>query len=162
MWLKNFKILTLLAMVNILAGCNKSKPQIPQPKEQLPDLIATSLTVTYFSDTLIKYSYTIKNIGEARANMDGLTTADDDNLSVGACQTEDTISSVSDVPAGGTIVGSSPLGFLIPGQSRSGSFHFYFYNIDRAKYRYLKLIVDVKSSVKESYENNNTIFCKIN
>ena len=121
-----------------------------------PDLVVSALSVTAHTATSITYAYTIKNIGTAPANMDGPTSADADNLSVQAYLSADTIyGNAGDIPAGGTIVGTSPLGFLNPGQTISGTFTSTA-TVNPSATPYLVLKVDQDNLVDESDETNNT------
>lgn len=122
----------------------------------LPDLIVSKLEVVSFTATSITYSYTIKNVGTAPANLDGPTSADFDNVSVQAFLSQDTIfNNAGDIPAGGTILGTSPLGMLNPGDTFTGSFTSGV-SQDPATFSYLTLMVDWGNVVAESDETNNT------
>jgi hypothetical protein len=121
-----------------------------------PDLVVTSLSVTSYTLTSIAYNYTIKNIGTASANLDGPTPANEDNVSVQAYLSADTIfNNTNDIAAGGTILGNSPLGNLAPGATFSGSFSASA-PVDPSVTPYLTLMVDWEDVVDESNETNNT------
>ena len=122
-----------------------------------PDLIVQSLTVDEFTSNSIAYSYVIKNIGNAPANLDGPTNEDHDNVGVQAFLSQDTIFNNSgDSPAGGTILGLSPLGELAPGETFIGSFAASTF-VDPSTMNYLTLKVDYGDVVDELDEDNNTI-----
>jgi hypothetical protein len=122
-----------------------------------PDLVVSALSVTSWTPNSISYSYTIKNIGTAPANLDGPTSADSDNVSVQAYLSADTVfANGGDIPAGGSIVGSSPLGNLNPGQTLNGSFTSGA-AVDPNATPYLVLMVDSGNVVAESNERNNTL-----
>jgi len=105
--------------------------------------------------TSIDYCYEITNIGNAPANLDGPTAAEFDNVNVQAFVSADTIfRNAGDVAAGGTILGSSPLGFLNPGEIFSGCFGS-FTSVDTAVTPFLLLMVDFGQRVSESNETNN-------
>ena len=114
-----------LAAIAAFSGCSESDDSGSRPNSPLrplggggPDLILTSLTVTVQSANSISYSWTIQNVGDSPANLDGPTSNEADNVSVQAFLSQDTIfENAGDSPAGGTILGLSPLGLLNPGQS---------------------------------------------
>lgn len=123
----------------------------------VPDLIVLELQVLGHTADSITYSYVIRNIGTGPANLDGPTAADADNVSVQAYLSDDTIfNNAGDAPAGGTILGPSPLGLLNPGQTFSGSFSSGTLGANPADYAYLTLMVDWGEVVAESDETNNT------
>jgi len=127
------------------------------PAGQQPDLVVSDLKVLGLWGDAIQYQYTIKNIGTAPANLDGPTMDNEaDNVSVQAFLSQDTIFNNSgDAGAGGTIVGLSPLGYLNPGESRTGSFKC---TVDNpSNWNYLTLKVDWGESASESNESNNTL-----
>ncbi|MCI5144342.1 MAG: hypothetical protein D3923_02165 [Candidatus Electrothrix sp. AR3] len=127
----------------------------------LPDLVVTSLKVTSVTSDSIEYSYTIKNIGAVPANLDGPTAENFDNVSVQALLSADTLFDNSgDIPAGGTVIGISPLGDLDPGETFNGSFAASAV-VDTSATPYLVLKVDWGDVVDESDENNNTLAEKI-
>lgn len=127
----------------------------------MPDLVITSLKVTSFSPDSIQYTYTIKNIGTSPANLDGPTAEDSDNVSVQAYLSADTVfNNAGDIAAGGTILGSSPLGNLEPGETFTGSFGASA-TVDPSATPYLILKVDWGSVVDEANEDNNTRAVKI-
>jgi hypothetical protein len=133
----------------------------PSCGTSMPDLVVTSLKVTSFSPDSIQYAYTIKNIGTGPANLDGPTAEDSDNVSVQAYLSTDTVfNNTGDIPAGGTILGASPLGNLAPGETFSGSFGASA-TVDPSATPYLVLQVDWGSVVDESNEDNNTRAVKI-
>ncbi|MEO8497239.1 MAG: hypothetical protein ABI614_19375 [Planctomycetota bacterium] len=62
-------------------------------------------------------------MGPAPANLDGLTTANHDNVSVQAFVSADMVfNNGGDIGAGGSILGVSPLGMLNPGETLTGTF----------------------------------------
>ncbi len=129
----------------------------PPPTGQ-PDLVVTSLTLNIFSPNFIRYSYTITNAGTAPANLDGPTGENYDNVSVQAFISEDEIfNNYGDTPAGGTILGPSPLGELAPGESFTGSWYCSLNNVDTNNSYFLTLMADWGEAEEESDESNNTI-----
>jgi hypothetical protein len=121
------------------------------------DLVVSSLSVSSWSAGRIDYDYTITNIGDAAANLDGPTDASFDNVAVQAFLSADTVFyNAGDVPAGGVRLGPSPLGYLEPGESFSGSFHATT-TVDPAATPYLILMADWGAVVAESDEENNTL-----
>ncbi|MFZ1946835.1 MAG: CARDB domain-containing protein [bacterium] len=120
------------------------------------DLIISQLTVTSWTASGISYSYTVMNIGSAPVNMDGPTDEEYDNLDVQAFLSYDTIfNNAGDVAAGGTILGLSPLGYLDPGDTFSGSFSA-TPDADPCSMPYLTMKVDWGNEVSELDETNNT------
>ncbi|UCD95339.1 MAG: T9SS type A sorting domain-containing protein [Candidatus Zixiibacteriota bacterium] len=120
-----------------------------------PDLIISSLEITSFTPR-IDYSYTIMNIGEAPANLDGPTEAAHDNVKIQGFVSPDTVfGNTGDIPVGGTIIGQSPLGYLDPGEAFIGSFYV-GPELPPNPPPYLTLKVDWGSVVDESDETNNT------
>lgn len=110
-----------------------------------PDLIVTELVVTFASDELIEYDYTIKNIG--------CGPADGDIVSVQAYLSDDDIfGNAGDIPAGGTYLFPPP-GTLYPGDTFSGS---WYATVDATQREWLTLMVDWGEVVDESDETNNT------
>lgn len=151
-------VLSLL-VAPLLLGSTCDIPTFPGFE---PDLVVTSLTVdSVHPDATdgynITYSWTIKNVGATPANLDGPTSVDSDNVAVQAYLSADTVfNNGGDVPAGGTILGVSPLGALAPGESRSGSFGCTCV-VDVSATPYLTLKVDWGDVVAESDEANNTL-----
>ncbi len=88
--------------------------------QNLPDLICT-LKIIDIAPDRVNYVYTIKNIGTGNANLDGPTNAQSDNLSIQGYFSKDEVYDASDIPAGGTIIGTSPLGLLKPQTIRTSS-----------------------------------------
>jgi hypothetical protein len=129
----------------------------------LPDLIVTELEVLDFVEDvppgagMIEYGYTIQNVGGMPANLDGPTALDADNVSVQALLSADDIfGNAGDLPAGGRILGSSPLGWLNPGETFSGSWGADPAAVNLLTHPYLVLMVDWGDVVAESDESNNT------
>lgn len=126
-----------------------------------PDLVLTELVVTSWTVNRIDYRYTLKNIGNAPANLDGPTSEQYDNVKVQAFLSADTIfNNAGDVAAGGSIIGLSPLGQLAPGASFTGSFGGSV-TVNLAATPYLTLKVDWGEVVAESNETNNTLAVRI-
>ena len=120
-----------------------------------PDLVISSLTASLVGGGRVSYSFTITNVGNKPANLDGPTDSNPDNVSVQAFISKDTLfRNKGDLPAGGTIVGLSPLGYLKPGRSRKGSFSASISG-DVRELPYLILMVDWGNAVDESNEDNN-------
>lgn len=140
-----------------LCICTGSGAQVVPPKPtQIPDLIISSLSAKFIAPNKVQYSWTITNIGTGPVNLDGPTPANSDNLSVQAMVSKDTVfGNAGDVPAGGTIIGVSPLGNLAPGASRNGSFTATV-QANFTQLPHLVLKVDPSNAVAELNENNNT------
>ena len=120
-----------------------------------PDLVISSLTASLVGEGRVSYSFIITNVGNAPANLDGLTDANHDNVSVQAYISKDTLfGNDGDLPAGGTIIGHSPLGQLKPGASRKSSFSASIRG-DAHEFPYLILMVDWGKTISESNEDNN-------
>jgi len=125
--------------------------------QDLPDLVVTDLAVTSYTANSIAYSYTVANVGDAQANLEGPTPSDFDNVGVQAYLSADQIfANAGDIPAGGTVLGMSPLDPLPPGGTFSGSFSC-TQTVDPTTHPYLVLKVDWGQVVDESDETNNTL-----
>ena len=127
-----------------------------------PDLIVTSLIVTSYSPTAIYYDYTIKNIGDAPADLYGQTQPDIHQVAVQGFLSQDTVfNNAGDIAAGGVVV-TNPGGYLAPGESLSGSWSCGWNSptVDPSVRPYLTLKVDWDSSggdnLEEIDETNNT------
>lgn len=122
---------------------------------EMPDLVISMLTVTSVETDEMVYHFTITNIGNAPADMDGPTDADHDNLSTQGVLSNDLIyGNGDDSAAGGGVLGSSPLGYLDPGESinwyrNPGTF------VNPCTMNYLLVKVDQHDYVDEWDENNN-------
>ena len=140
-----------------LCICTGAGAQVVPPKPpKIPDLVISSLSAKFIAPNRVQYSWTITNIGTGPVNLDGPTAANSDNLSVQAMVSKDTVfGNAGDVPAGGTIVGVSPLGNLAPGASRNGSFTATV-QANFTQLPHLILKVDPSNAVAELNENNNT------
>lgn len=124
-------------------------------QDECADLIVSDLIVTSFNENSISYDYTIKNIGEDAADLNGPTSSNSDNISIQCFVSSDTIfNNGNDTPAGGTILGASPLPVLAQGETFSGSFNA---NVDFSPEDtpYLKIKVDWGEQLSECLENNN-------
>ena len=153
-----FIVALRLSMVGAaLCLCAGAGAQIVPPKPtQIPDLIISSLSAKIVAPNRVQYSWTITNIGTGPLNLDGPTAANSDNLKVQAMISKDTVfGNAGDVPAGGTIIGVSPLGNLAPGASRNGSFTATF-QANLTQLPHLVLKVDPGNVVTELNETNNT------
>jgi hypothetical protein len=166
-----------LAFLSALIGCSardyptqtrsESRADV-KDATQLPDLIVMTLTVDGVTPNSISYSYTIQNIGDGPADLEGPTGSVPDNVSVQAFLSHDTIfNNADDVAAGGTVVVfSSPAGVLNPGETLSGSFGSGFNTppaptADPCDYEYLVMKVDWGEVEAESDEANNTLAAPI-
>ena len=140
-----------------LCICTGAGAQIVPPKPtKIPDLVISSLSAKIIAPNRIQYSWTITNVGTGAVNLDGPTAANSDNLSVQAMVSKDTVfGNTGDVPAGGTIIGVSPLGNLAPGASRNGTFTATV-QANLTQLPHLVLKVDPGNTVAELNENNNT------
>lgn len=149
----------LLAMGLALCVCSGVNAQVklpPPPKPLLlPDLVVSSLSAKFIAPNRIQYSWTITNVGTGPANLEGPNPASSDNLKVQAFVSKDTVyGNAGDVPAGGTIVGTSPLPKLDPQQSRSGTFTATV-QVNLTQLPHLVLKVDPGNEMAELNENNN-------
>ena len=150
----------LLAMGIALCVCSGVNAQVklpPPPKPLLlPDLVVSSLSAKFIAPNRIQYSWTITNVGTGPANLEGPSPASSDNIKVQAFVSKDTIfGNAGDVPAGGTIVGTSPLPKLDPQTSRSGTFTATI-QANLTQLPHLVLKVDPGNVLAELNENNNT------
>lgn len=119
------------------------------------DLIIESFEITTYDETSISYSYTIKNIGEGIADLNGPTSENFDNISIQCFMSEDTIfNNEDDLPAGGAILGISPLPILSQNETFSGSFSA---NVTSSpnNFAYLKAKIDWSNQLSECLEDNN-------
>jgi subtilase family serine protease len=141
----------------VCSGVNAQVKLPPPPKPLLlPDLVVSSLSAKFIAPNKVQYSWTITNVGTGPANLEGPTPANTDNLSVQAFVSKDTVyGNAGDVPAGGTIVGTSPLPKLDPGKSRSGTFTATV-QANFTQLPHLVLKVDPGNAMAELNENNNT------
>ena len=141
----------------VCSGVNAQVNLPPPPKPLLlPDLVISSLSAKFIAPNKVQYSWTITNVGTGPANLEGPNPANTDNLSVQAFVSKDTVyRNAGDVPAGGTIVGTSPLPKLDPGKSRSGTFTATV-QANLTQLPHLVLKVDPGNAMVELNENNNT------
>jgi hypothetical protein len=158
---RKFLVALKLSMIGtalcICTGAGAQQKVVPPPKPpQIPDLVISSLSAKFIAPNKVQYFWTITNIGTGPVNLDGPTAANSDNLSVQAMVSKDTVfGNAGDVPAGGTIVGVSPLGSLASGASRNGSFTATV-QANFTQLPHLILKVDPSNAVAELNENNNT------
>ncbi len=149
----------LLATALALCVCAGARAQnvVPPPKPlPIPDLVVSSLSAKFIAPNRIQYSWTITNVGIGPANLEGPNPASSDNIKVQAFVSKDTVfGNAGDVPAGGTIVGTSPLPKLDPGQSRSGTFTATV-DANLTQKPHLVLKVDSANAMVELKEDNNT------
>jgi hypothetical protein len=141
----------------VCAGANAQEKIVVPPKPlKVPDLVISSLSAKLVAPNRVQYSWTITNVGSGPANLDGPTASNADNVSVQAMLSKDTIfGNAGDVPAGGTILGTSPLGSLAPLASKSGTFTSNFQG-SITQLPHLVLKVDAGNVLSELNENNNT------
>jgi hypothetical protein len=147
--------LGLLTITVALCICSSAGAQNPQPV-QIADLVISSLSAKFIAPNKVQYSWTITNVGTGPARLEGPTLASSDNVKVQAMLSKDTVfGNAGDIPAGGTIVGPSPLANLAPQASKSGSFTANFQG-NLSQLPHLVLKVDFGKVVTELNENNNT------
>jgi hypothetical protein len=140
------------------ASAQEAAPKIiPPPKPiKVPDLVISSLSAKLVPPNKVQYSWTITNVGSGAAKLEGPTPGSADNVSVQAMLSKDTVfGNAGDLPAGGTIVGNSPLPDLAPLASKSGTFTATIQG-SITQLPHLVLKVDSRSVVVELNENNNT------
>jgi len=152
--------LKLIVMALALCACSGVHAQVklppPPTPPQIPDLVISLLSAKFIPPNKVQYSWTITNMGTGPVNLDGPTASNADNLKVQAVLSKDTVfGNAGDVPAGGTIVGSSPLGNLAPLASKSGTFTATFQG-NLTQHSHLVLKVDPGNVVAELNEDNNT------
>jgi hypothetical protein len=157
---KGNRVTTLKLFVVAMAWgvCSTVSAQnvVPPKPAKISDLLISSLSAKFIAPNKVQYSWTITNIGTGAINLDGPTANNSDNLSVQAMVSKDTVfGNAGDVPAGGTIIGVSPLGNLAPGTSRSGTFTATV-QANFTQLPHLILKVDPGNAVAELNENNNT------
>jgi hypothetical protein len=84
-----------------------------------PDLIVTDLEVTSYTETDIYYSYTIKNVGDEPAVLEGPTGDHYDNVSVQALLSADQIyGGIGDLSAGGRVLSLEKRSQVLSGARR--------------------------------------------
>jgi hypothetical protein len=151
--------LKLIVIATALCACSGVSAQsvVNPPKPlKVPDLVISSLSAKLVPPNKIQYSWTITNVGNAPAKLEGPTPASSDNVSVQAMLSKDTVfGNAGDLPAGGTIVGNSPLADLAPGASKSGTFTATVPG-SITLLPHLVLKVDSRNVLSELNENNNT------
>jgi len=148
-------LLCILITALVLVPTTASPQKPGQLPKRAPNLVVSSLSARLVGTNSVEYKWTITNVGDAPANLDGPTSAQTDNVSVQAYISKDTVfGNAGDLPAGGTIIGLSPLGMLAPHASRAGSFTATIH-ASAALYPYLVLKVDWGSVVAESNEDDN-------
>jgi CARDB protein len=154
---KLIPVLTLSLIAAAFCVCPGAGAQVVPPKPtKIPDLTISSLSAKIIAPNRVQYSWTITNVGTGSVSMDGPTASNSDNLSVQAMVSKDTVfGNAGDVPAGGTILGVSPLGNLAPGASRSGTFTATV-QANLSQLPNLVLKIDPGNVVTELNENNNT------
>jgi CARDB protein len=152
-----FKLLAMGVALCVCSGVNAQVKLPPPPKPLLiPDLVVSSLSAKFIAPNRIQYSWTITNVGTGPVNLAGPTASNADNVKVQAFVSKDTVfGNAGDVPAGGTILGPSPLGKLDPQGSKSGTFTATF-QANLTQLPHLVLKVDPGNVVAELNENNNT------
>lgn len=120
-----------------------------------PDLVISSLTARFIKPDKVEYEWSITNVGTADANLDGPTKSEADNVSIQAFVSKDPVfQNDDDKPAGGTILGLSPLGKLAPGESKKGQFTATI-KVATRDYPYLVMMADWGKVVAEQSETNN-------
>ncbi len=126
------------------------------------DLIISELKIDSFSTNKITYSFGIKNIGIIPAILDGPTEAQYDNVGFQAFLSSDTIfNNAGDIPAGGSILGFSPLGNLeADGTVFRGDFSASV-SVDTLTHPYLTIQIDWSGKIDECNENNNIFYVLI-
>lgn len=157
-------IFVLIASILFIQNIDAQKLQNHAEKRKLnsnfkkivrcSDLIVSKLKVTKMTSTTIAYSYQIKNIGKGTASLEGATKVAHDNIKVQAFLSKDNKYSKDDLPAGGTIVASSPAGKLTSGQVKNGKFKSTVKKNPK-NYKFLILLVDWGKTLKECNERNN-------
>jgi hypothetical protein len=144
----NYIVCIILFVVTFLASGQVSAQ---------PDLIVSELSVTSYAANYIYYSYTIKNVGDVPAILEGPTGVSNDNVGVQAYLSADQIfHNAGDIAAGGRVLSMSPVAPLDPGETFSGSFSCTT-TVNPQTHPYLVLMVDYSDVVVESEETNNTL-----
>lgn len=126
-----------------------------------PDLVVRNLTIREVTTDAVFYDFTVTNVGDAPANMDGPTNAAHDNVSIQTFYSADKIfNNAGDQPAGGRVISGTPMGDIMPGQSVSQSWKASI-DFDASTHPYLTIKADWGQTVEESNERNNTAAAKI-
>ncbi len=137
--------------------CDNGTGQCDSDNDGCPDL-TIEVTVTNITPSGVNYNYIITNIGDADADLNVPTSAGYDNVSIQNYWTNDPDPNnfpSGGAAAGGSIIGSSPLPILQPGETFSGSYGAS--NNLSSSYQYLALKVDWGNSIDECDENNNVV-----
>jgi hypothetical protein len=88
----------------------------------LSDLAVTNVRPLYCDSGFLEYQYTVTNIGDSPADLEGPTGADTDNVTIqGILSADDVLGNADDVPAGTDVLRGDRLGQLEAGQSVSGT-----------------------------------------
>ncbi len=123
-----------------------------------PDLILSSLQVLQPVDPAhgVSFEYTVKNVGDRPASLEGPTGGDLDNVAIQAFVSADLVyANAGDLPAGGTIITPSPAGSLAPGEELTATWTGGS-GFDPLTHPYVVVKVDHTASLKEVDESNNT------
>ena len=151
-----FRLVAMGLVLSVCSGASAQNVVVPPKPLKVPDLVISSLSAKLVAPNKVQYSWTITNVGSGPAGLEGPTAASSDNVKVQAMLSKDTVlGNAGDVPAGGTIVGTSPLGNLDSGASRSGTFTATFQG-SITLLPHLILKVDSGNVLSELNENNNT------
>jgi subtilase family serine protease len=150
------KLLTTGLILSVCSAVNAQNVVNPPKPLKVPDLVISSLSAKLVAPNRVQYSWTITNVGSGAARLEGPTASSSDNVGVQAFLSKDTVfGNFGDVPAGGTIVGNSPLADLAPQASRSGTFIATFQG-SITQLPHLVLKIDSRNALSELNENNNT------
>lgn len=151
-----FRLFAMGLVLSVCSGASAQKVVVPPEPLKVPDLVISSLSAKLVAPNRVQYSWTITNVGSGPAGLEGPTPGNSDNLKVQAMLSKDTVfGNAGDVPAGGTIVGTSPLANLAPLASKSGTFTANFQG-SITQLPHLVLKVDSGNVLSELNENNNT------
>jgi hypothetical protein len=120
------------------------------------DLVVSNITPLYYDATRsqLQYQYTIKNIGDSPADIEGATSATTDNVIVQGYLSSDNVLDANDVLAGSAVLYGDARGNLEPGKTITGTLDVSA-AISGSSHPYVFLVVDSTSVLTESDETNN-------
>jgi hypothetical protein len=120
------------------------------------DLIVSKLLPTYYDSVSgkLQYQYTVMNVGDSPANIEGATSAATDNVMVtGILSSNSVLGDSDDVPAGSAPLYGDRAGLLEAGQSTTGQIDVSASVTGSSPYLFLQ--VDSTGIATESDETNN-------
>ncbi len=121
------------------------------------DLVVSNITPIYYdaTRTQLAFQYTVKNLGDSPANIEGDSRTTTDNVMVqGILSANDVLGDADDVAAGTAVLYGNRSGLLEPSKTLTGTIDVSA-SVPGAANPYVFLIVDSTGVVTESDETNN-------